>query len=114
MKKRDILYELYKNLITEKEAYIFYNQLIGIGTTNIADFMMLDMRTEWTAFRMDDIPLTIIAQWRYEGWPTHCAICERDLNIKKGWWRPLKQEYIKGKLRNNVMVHWDCYSKNKL
>lgn len=51
------------------------------------------------------VPYGVVARWRYDGWPTVCCVCGRELHIDAfGWWHKLVDgEYWLG--------HVDCLGK---
>jgi len=110
VQKRNILKEIYEKKITEQDAYDFYEQVMNTDIKNVETFLGCSI-SEWTAFIWNWVPLSTIAQWRYEGWPDICAICGKNIVIEKGEWTILKEEKINNKIVKNVIVHCDCYDK---
>lgn len=93
----DILKELYYSLISEDDAltkvdHIFYDIRKGIYDKfktddthiNLAGIMGMD-NYEYTAY-CQAAPLSVIAKWRYEGWPNKCCKTGRDINYKNYHW----------------------------
>lgn len=111
MKNKDILKEIYSQRITEKEAQSLFDKIIDEGLGSPSELMMLNLRKEYTAILLHDMPFTTVARWRYEGWPSKCAICGKDLNLEQGNWRAFHEIMINGVMQRDVMTHWNCYEK---
>ena len=109
---RDILKELYENKVTEQEAQAFYDSIMLHPTDEITmpeRFIGLQDNKEFQALLIYDIPLKTVAKWRYEGWPTNCALCgkECDVNDTRNCYM-FHELSIKGEIKKDVMVHGDC------
>ncbi len=100
-----------KKKITLKCIDIFYNDVIASGQTDIFGTMGLDWQTEATAFVLHNISYATLAKWRYEGWPNTCIICGKKFSVKDDTWRAFRNIRFQGKLKRNVMTHWDCYTQ---
>ena len=116
MNTRNILYEIYHKNITEDEAQAFFEEIFRKFHNNklkLAPNLFLELSVaEWTAFVMHGMPFTILAQWRYHGWPAICAICDESFDFKQGSWRAFTELDVHGKKKMNVLTHWDCYSSS--
>ena len=99
--KMDILKELYEGLITEDEAYDKREQVMedinkglyrefcyvdeeGLTRCDLGAIMGMD-RYEFTAY-LHAVPLSVIADWRYNGWPTKYFDTGEPVNYKEGYW----------------------------
>ena len=97
----DILKELYEGLITEDEVYDKIDQVRedidkglyrefcyvdeeGLTRCDLAAIMGMD-RYEYTA-HCHGVPLSVIADWRYNGWPTKYFDTGEPVNYKEGYW----------------------------
>ena len=114
MRPRDILHEVHSGLITDNEAKNIYNEVfnqcaINPHMPNILEYFKLSV-PERNALYFYSMPYTVVAQWRYEGWPITCAICEKDVVTEKDGWRAVREVSVQGgKVKNNVLVHDYCY-----
>ena len=98
----DILKELYEGLITEDEVYDKIDQVRedidkglyrefcyvdeeGLTRCDLAAIMGMD-RYEYTA-HCHGVPLSVIADWRYNGWPTKYFDTGEPVNYKEGYVR---------------------------
>lgn len=109
--KRDILKEIYEKKITEKEASDFLKKALESEEDNAVNLMGLNLENEWTALMLHDISYAVLAKWRYEGWPSICAICHEKLDIDKGGWKAFRSLKINNKILKNVLAHWECYNQ---
>ena len=75
--------------------------------------LSLEMGAEWTALILYGIPLHILAQWRYEGWPNICTICDKSINAQEGGWKAFRKLKTLDHTYYNVLAHWDCYHSKK-
>ncbi len=98
--KMDILKELYEGLITEDEAHDKINQAMGdmhkglygefsyvddgVRVWDLSAIIGMD-RYEYTAY-LHGVPLSVIADWRYNGWPTKYFDTGEPVNYKDGYW----------------------------
>ena len=97
----DILKELYEGLITEDEAYDKIDQVRedihkglyrefshvneeGVRVWDLSAIIGMD-RYEYTA-HCHAVPLSVIADWRYNGWPTKYFDTGEPVNYKEGYW----------------------------
>ncbi|HIW86824.1 MAG TPA: hypothetical protein IAC47_00910 [Candidatus Onthomorpha intestinigallinarum] len=97
----DILKELYEGLITEDEAYDKIDQVRedihkglyrefshvneeGVRVWDLSAIIGMD-RYEYTA-HCHAVPLSVIADWRYNGWPTKYFDTGEPVNYKDGYW----------------------------
>ena len=83
----DILKELYEGLITEDEAYDKRERYVdeeGLTRCDLGAIMGMD-RYEFTAY-LHAVPLSVIADWRYNGWPTKYFDTGEPVNYKEGYW----------------------------
>ena len=104
--KMDILKELYEGLITEDEAYDKREQVMedinkglyrefcyvdeeGLTRCDLGAIMGMD-RYEFTAY-LHAVPLSVIADWRYNGWPTKYFDTGEPVNYKEGYWLEERQ-----------------------
>ena len=105
--KMDILKELYEGLITEDEAYDKREQVMedinkglyrefcyvdeeGLTRCDLGAIMGMD-RYEFTAY-LHAVPLSVIADWRYNGWPTKYFDTGEPVNYKEGYWLSLREK----------------------
>ena len=52
------------------------------GRVDVLDFIGIDgWNKEGKAISWCEAPFTLVAKWRYEGWPTMCLKCEIILDI---------------------------------
>jgi hypothetical protein len=112
--KIDILREIYDGNMTDEAADDLYENLFkkyhqGMLSMTVEKFLCFS-RSEQTALVMYGIPYSVLARWRYEGWPNVCRICGKSMNIEDGGWRARRVFHFKGKDYLNEVFHWDCYS----
>ncbi|GAB6982003.1 hypothetical protein [Prevotella dentasini] len=102
----DILKDLFLDNITEDGAYCkidkvmddiehgSYDNLIdGEGRIDLASLLGMD-EYEYTAY-CQAAPLSVIAEWRYNGWPTRCCLTDRPLDYKEYHWFVTEYEHDK-------------------
>lgn len=106
MPVRNILQELYSNKITEDDAYELMSKIMhDIENGLYEQFRSAENRVDlaaaygmnnykWTAY-CQAAPLSVIAQWRYNGWTDKCCITNEPLDYIKYHW--LVKEYAPGK-----------------
>lgn len=97
MPVKDILQELHSNKIREDDAHEIISQIMHDIDNGLYDqFRLAGNRVdlaaaygmnkyEWTAY-CQGAPLSIIAQWRYNGWPDKCCNTDKELNYKHYHW----------------------------
>lgn len=95
--KMDILKEVYYGLVSENDAltkveHIFDGIRKGMYDKFKTDDTHIDLAAikgmdnyEYTAY-CQAAPLSVVAKWRYEGWPNQCCTTGRDLNYKNYHW----------------------------
>jgi hypothetical protein len=120
MKKLDILQDLYKGRISGDEAYDIQGQAIedfeagkikgkvieGKRTLDLGSYLGLT-RAEWSAV-CHAVPYRIVARWRYEGWPSKCSECGKEIIPENfGWWASVDKE------GNGFLTHIKCLKPYK-
>lgn len=104
----DILKELYYGSITEDEAYNINDEVtedVGNGGSKYKEFFFTEDGVTYCNYKAifgmekyeyraqcDGVPLSVIANWRYEGWPTQCCETGTPLDYKKDHWFAKKLE----------------------
>lgn len=90
----DILKALYYNEISESQAIDY----IDIIMDNQEDGQEYDLATaicmdkfEYNAYCFG-VPLTVLAQWRYDGWPQECCKTGEKFNYKDYFWMATEYE----------------------
>ena len=90
----DILKALYYNEISESQAINY----IDIIMDNQEDGQEYDLATaicmdkfEYNAYCFG-VPLTVLAQWRYDGWPQECCKTGEKFNYKDYFWMATEYE----------------------
>jgi hypothetical protein len=111
--KRDILLEVYNHQISSQDAQDLYELLFekfheGKLLMHAEEYLCFSV-CERTAIVLYGIPFDAIAKWRYEGWPTECALCSKRLSVGKEPWGACTKFRIEGKEHFNILFHWDCY-----
>ena len=110
----DILKELYEGLITEDEAHDKINQAMGdmhkglygefsyvddgVRVWDLSAIIGMD-RYEYTAY-LHGVPLSVIADWRYNGWPTKYFDTGEPVNYKEGYYVRRKTSNVRRKTSN--------------
>lgn len=106
--KKNILLDLYKGRITEKKAYVIFDDAVkcfhDTNDNNDPYDLVGFNEFERTASCLS-CSFSAIAKWRYEGWPTACNKCGRKIIKEKYGWRC---KIIDGK---ECLVHIDCSEK---
>jgi hypothetical protein len=109
---RDILSEIRAGMISADEAEAWLEQILDVphanenGTIDIQGALCLS-RAEWTAYA-HGVPFTMLAEWRYVGWPTECFRCGRQIDPARFHWLAQKHD-SQFRLR-----HVDCVSAVKM
>ena len=87
--------------MTPDAAYDEYDRVMDLDAANAAELLAMS-KQEWTAF-LHGALFQEIAAWRYDGWPTTCAICGEPLDAAgTGWFaREMQPE-------KHSLVHIEC------
>ena len=112
IKKRDILLELYKKEITQKEANKIREKLSQLSSKVGFYLSMeeyLDLLPNEEIALINGISFAAIAKWRYEGWPQICAICRKEIIPKGRNWIAISKGKLDDKFEANTIAHSDCY-----
>jgi len=106
IKKRDVLKELYHDKVSVSEIRNFKDKIFEKPSTQsrIYDLLMFS-KIEKGAW-IHGAPWSILAKWRYEGWPQKCPVCNKKVVPEKFGWMVKKIEKEGYKL-----VHIDCLDK---
>jgi len=106
--EKDILLDLYKGEITEKNAHKIFNEAVD----NFHNAKGKDDPYKLTGFDKFErtahclfCSFSVIAKWRYEGWPLNCAECGKKIIKEKFGWRC---KIINGK---EYLTHIECSKK---
>ncbi|MBM6619132.1 hypothetical protein [Bacillus suaedaesalsae] len=89
--KMDLLFEVYHNRLKEADAervvdnYFekYHNDEL---LETVQDLLMLSL-SEYTAYAVWSLEFGVIAGYRYNGWPSKCSLCSKELQVDKGFWR---------------------------
>lgn len=98
---RDLLKELHDGLLSGDAAYDVYDEVMDADAANAPALLGLSA-IEWTAFG-HGASFEEIASWRYDGWPSTCAICGKPLDVNAFGW--FARAISSGK---HAPVHLDC------
>ncbi len=101
--KRNLLKEIYEKKITEKEAEDIWLNVEGSNA-----YAQIGINTYKERLAVDAIPFKILAKWRYEGWPTVCAICNKPCDMDKNEGYPVKKWRVNNKIKRNFIIHKEC------
>jgi len=84
----DILNMVFEKKITESEAVSLFDSIVDNfhsgDIDNIPDELNLDVY-EWTAI-CHGISFSLLADWRYCGWPEVCYKCKNKINYRLFGW----------------------------
>ena len=97
----DLLEELYEKRITEehaREVLLEVSRNFHNGVIKKDPFLELMFDMYEASAVAHGVNLEIIAKWRYEGWPTTCFKCKKELNYKDGGWTS----------KGNKLIHFKC------
>jgi hypothetical protein len=108
----DILSDLYHKKISTAQAQQLLINIISLkkGRLTSYEYLLQMSISEWCAIAYQGMPIATIARWRYEGWPTHCAICNQmcSINIHSRPCRPMHTLRFDNTIKKDVLVHLDC------
>ena len=111
-KKRDLLDEVYKKKITDDDARLIFENAqyeFHYGKLEIAPGLYLQLSfAELTLLLLYGLPYSFIAKWRYEGWPTSCAMCDKSINADLDGWSFIRSLKIKNVEIENTLVCLKC------
>lgn len=94
----DILKDLYEGRISEAQAYDIFDGIVDAfqaGEFETSDDGTLVGRPFESLFGMDNfeftakchgVPLSIVARWRYQGWPDKCCVTNQQINYRNDHW----------------------------
>jgi hypothetical protein len=86
MNNSDLLQAIFSQEKTEAQgAQIISASLDSADAAGTARRLGLS-RVEWTAFA-HGAALADIAFWRYQGWPTACALCKSPIDVEGFGWQ---------------------------
>lgn len=106
--RKDILKLLYNREITKEEAYDIIDNIIQISNDyyekyNIKEFDLAWYigfnQYEYTAY-CHGVDLSTLVKWRYEGWPTKCYLCKKEIDYKQYNWTVIKS--------GKELIHVEC------
>lgn len=85
----DILCKINNQEIDEEKACEIFDDIVekfheGVLNDEPKEILKLDI-FEYTAVSYG-VDFTILAQWRYKGWPNSCSRCNKEIDYKKGGW----------------------------
>ena len=99
-KKRDILDEVYKKIITDDDARLIFEEAqyeFHYGKLEIAPGLYLKLSfAELTLLLLYGLPYSFIAKWRCEGWPTSCAMCDKPIDADLDGWSFSRSLKVRG------------------
>jgi hypothetical protein len=81
----DILKKLYAGSITPNEAQKMLDEVLDSEGGGAIGSLLKIGDVEWTAYG-HGAQLEEIARWRYDGWPTRCAVCGRKIHADLFGW----------------------------
>lgn len=111
LKKLDLLKELYEKNIDGKAAQKIFNSIMVHPSRNLVNpSNLIGIRDdkEFNALVFQDIALSIVARWRYEGWPNRCVVCQKTCLLEKDEGFAFKKLVDSGRIIRNNICHWDC------
>lgn len=94
----DILKDLYEGRISEDQAYDIFDRVVDAfhaGEFETNDDGSLFGRPIESLFGMDNfeftarchgVPLSILAKWRYQGWPDKCYVTNQQIDFRHDHW----------------------------
>ena len=100
MKTYDILHNIYYNRLTDQQANIILEQAyedFHAGKLKIDPREYTNMTySELTLLLLYSLPYSFIAKWRYEGWPTSCAMCDKPIDADLDGWSFSRSLKVRG------------------
>ncbi len=82
---RDILRELHLGILSSQQADAVFDELMDSSNSSKIKEILGISPQEWTAFGQG-ASLSLLAKWRYEGWPNSCRICGKAIEFEKYGW----------------------------
>jgi hypothetical protein len=98
---RDVLGDLARNNITDAELESLYDRIMDSDQAGDVRQLLMLSNQEWTAFGQG-APFRTLAQWRFEGWPTRCANCEKPITVENYGW------LVRERPDGFALEHIDC------
>lgn len=68
-----------------EDAYNYYDSIMDSDESPNIQEKFSFSRAEWTAF-CQGAPLEVLANWRYDGWPSVCEKTGRQIDISQFGW----------------------------
>lgn len=101
----DLIASIYAGKLTIDDAYKLWDGFFdgknkGENTTWVNYFGFSDYEATAHASALD---FDYICKLRYEGWPTKCHRCKKDLNYKNYGWKVIEDEH-----KEKQLVHIVC------
>jgi hypothetical protein len=96
----DLLDAISRGIMSAEEAEDRAHEIADTRHGDLRELLGMSS-VEYTAYA-HGASLVQIARWRRDGWPSHCAICGRNLDVPQFGWVPREIEPV------FVLVHIAC------
>ncbi len=113
MRHRDILSEIFTNIISEKQAVELFDETFSRyhsgELTEIPSAYLCLSEEEISALVVGGVSYKALANWRYNGWPDYCKICEHKLVDKN--WEAIGKIVHNGQTLRDIVIDFNCSAK---
>jgi hypothetical protein len=101
MISRDLLRELFEKKISEEDAAELLDNVLDSSDGRNTESVLMFTRAEWTAYG-HGAGLSDLARWRYQGWPSKCVRCGREIALDRFGWKVVERNGL------SVLEHIRC------